>query len=253
MQLRPGLEGLENREIPATWGFAWPMPQIMTISFVPDGTKVGTQSSNLASFASKTWGSDWELEALRALETWVSRADINVGIHSDDGEPLGAPGLQQGSNNFGDIRVAAVPMSNDVLASAVPFEPAAGTWSGDVLLNSNYTGPAIGAYSVFLHEFGHVFGFADNSDPTSVLYRYFTGSRSDLSATDVAALQNLYGARQPDAYEGASGNETPATATPCRSARERTPRPSPPTSQRPPTSTITWSHSRTGRTNSRSI
>ena len=135
-------------------------------------------------------------------------AEINVGIHSDDGEPLGSPGLQQGSNNFGDIRVAAVPMSNDVIASAVPFDPAAGTWSGDVLLNSAYSGTATSAYSVFLHEFGHVFGFADNLDPTSVNYRYFAGPQTDLSASDVVALQDLYGARQPDAYEGATGNNT---------------------------------------------
>jgi diguanylate cyclase (GGDEF)-like protein len=190
------------------------MPQILTISFVPDGTMVGTGSSDLSSFATKTWGPDWEREALRALQTWVTHAQTNVGIQTDDGEPLGSPGLRQGSNNFGDIRVAAVPMSSDVIASAVPFDPAAGTWSGEVLLNSAYSGTASNVYSVFLHEFGHVFGFADNFDPTSVNYRYFAGPQSDLSASDVVALQSLYGARQPDAYEGALGNDTPATATP---------------------------------------
>lgn len=212
-KFRPCLEGLEHRDVPATWGFAWPMPQIMTISFVPDGTKVGQLSSDLSSYADRTWGAGWQREALRALQAWIPNAAINIGLRADDGQPLGAPGLREGSNHFGDIRVAAVPMSNDVIASAVPFEPAAGTWSGDVLINSTNSGPGHDAYSIFLHEFGHVFGFADNLDPTSVNFRYFAGQRSNLSPADAAALQALYGPRQPDSHEGTTGNDIPATAT----------------------------------------
>src|SRR5204863_5845311 len=37
--------------------------------------------------------------------------------------------------------------------------------------------------------------------------------RSGLSLGDIVGIQGLYGARTPDSYEGALGNETIATAT----------------------------------------
>ena len=36
------LERLEDRTLPAMWGMAWPNPQHITVSFVPDGTAVGS-------------------------------------------------------------------------------------------------------------------------------------------------------------------------------------------------------------------
>src|SRR5262249_31110940 len=62
-------------------------------------------------------------------------------------------------------------------------------------------------YSVALHEVGHVFGFADTSDTTSVEnvnYTYYTG----LATTDVQNLQALYGAQPAD-----SANNSFSTAT----------------------------------------
>lgn len=218
LRLRPLLEGLESRDVPATWGFAWPIPQAMTISFVPDGTQVGSLKSDLFAVAPKAWGPGWQGEILQALQTWVSHAEINVGLEADDSSPLGTGDLLQGSNNFGDIRVAAAPLPDDVIAISSPFDPAAGTWSGDIVLNSNYAVATTGhsvpdLASVFVHEFGHVFGFPDNQDPSSVEYEYYSGKRTTLSTSDVAALQALYGARQPDSYQGATGNGTLATAT----------------------------------------
>ncbi len=44
---RPLLEILEDRLTPTTYGVPWPDPQHLTVSFVPDGTAIGTQTSDL--------------------------------------------------------------------------------------------------------------------------------------------------------------------------------------------------------------
>src|SRR5207244_3728623 len=112
---------------------------------------------------------------------------------------------------FGDIRIAARPRESNTdgnLAGAAPFEYSGSTWTGDVILNSSVNfgvgngGAAYDLYSVLLHEAGHVFGLDHNTaDPQSVMreaYAYHTG----LSASDVSALQALYGVREADDYEG---------------------------------------------------
>ena len=48
-------------------------------------------------------------------------------------------------------------------------------------------------FSVALHEAGHAFGLGDTTDPTSVLYQFYS-ARTGLSQTDVTMLQSLYGA-----------------------------------------------------------
>ena len=46
------------------------------------------------------------------------------------------------------------------------------------------------------------------------MYEYYRGTRSGLSVRDVSIVQGLYGARTPDKYEGAGGNDTTGRATP---------------------------------------
>src|SRR5439155_5515733 len=43
-------------------------------------------------------------------------------------------------------------------------------------------------------------------------YEFYQGVHG-LAASDVAAIQTLYGARSPDSFEGPTGNDTFATAT----------------------------------------
>jgi hypothetical protein len=213
-QIKPWLERLEDRCTPATWGNPWPNPGHLTLSFVPDGTQVGDKTSSLfqklnALAPTKTW----EMEILRAFQNWAVQANINISVVADQGLPLGSPGAMQGDARFGDIRIAAVPLASTAEAISSPFELDAGTWSGDVLLNSS-TSFSLGGnndlFSVAIHEAGHVFGLDDNTNPASVMDESYLGVRTGLGAADVAALQAIYGTRFPDL----ANNNQLSTATP---------------------------------------
>jgi hypothetical protein len=214
------LEPLEDRLTPAFAGAPWPDAEHLTLSFAPDGTVAGDSPSVLfQTLNARAPTAAWQSVALRAFQTWAVTANINFGLVGDQGEPLGAVGRPQGDPRFGDIRLAAYPMSGEVVAVGSPFDPVAGTYSGDVKLNSTQSFGVGGAgqydlFTVLLHETGHALGLGDSTDPTSVMYDQYLGPRTGLSASDISAVQALYGSRAPDAYEGTAGNGSFATATP---------------------------------------
>jgi len=215
---RPLLEPLEGRRLPATFGVAWPDPGHLTLSFVKDGTPVGSAPSALASTLDARMPTAlWQRTILSAFQAWADLANINIGLVPDGGLPAGRPGPLQGNPNFGDIRVSARPLSADELAIATPFD-LSGNWSGNVVLNSAAlfsVGGANDLFSAVLHEAGHVFGLEHNpADPASAMYPTQAVVHAGPSASDAEALRALYGARQPDAFESPSGNDTFATATP---------------------------------------
>ena len=196
-------EALEDRALPTTFGVPWADPEHLTFSFVADGTPTPLGTSSLSQLLASTGTSTaWKVEVLRAFQTWAANANINIGLVADGGQALGIVGAVQGDRRFGDIRVAAAGLSPDVLASASPFSWTGTTLSGDVMVNANApfgTGNSTSAYdlySVLLHEAGHAFGLDhDQAAEASAIhedYSYQTG----LSATDIAHLQALYGARR---------------------------------------------------------
>jgi hypothetical protein len=208
------MEVLEDRTLLTTYGVPWGDPRHIALSFAPDGTAISHYQSTLfqtlnASFSTVVWQS----AILRAFQTWAVNANISIGVVPDGGQPFGVGGLIQGDPRFGDIRIGAIPMAPTAYSVSVPHDPFfGGTWAGNVLLNSSLT---FDPYAIVLHEAGHVFGLADSTDPTSVMYSNYN-QNTQLSSGDIAAIQALYGVRAPDAYEGSQGNGTIGTAAPIK-------------------------------------
>lgn len=223
------LEILESRDMPSAVGMAWPDAQNLTLSFAPDGTTIAAYSQSAddeaqpsalfgeMSFASMT---DWQMQILKAFQTWAVQSNINIGLTGDGGTPFGVESNLDGVAPGGEIRVGAFSTSEEVIAINQPFSILTGAWSGDLLYNTtqNFSiGAQTGAfdlYSATLNEAANIFGLVDTEDPTSARYGHYIGVREGLSSSDIVAIQSLYGgARQSDSFEGTAGNETIAAAS----------------------------------------
>ncbi len=218
---RRAVLALESRELlSATTGLVWDNVAVLTFSFAPDGTDVSGQSSDLYSALAPLGDvKTWQRAILDAVQGWVVKANLNVGVVPDTGAPLGAGGPLQGDTRFGDIRIAGAQMSPDVLALSIPADGMlAGTWSGDIVLNTAVTLNSLDELSVIAsHEIGHVLGLEENSNPDSPLYSNLTPrSVATPTADDVAALRQLYGTRLADRNDRSHSNETPQSATKLR-------------------------------------
>ncbi|MBL8825448.1 MAG: zinc-dependent metalloprotease [Planctomycetaceae bacterium] len=215
------VERLEDRRQLAALAAPWPEIGQLTLSFAPDGTQVGNQTSNLFSALDPPLAVDvWQLQILRAVQTWADESNINIGLVDDGGQPFNSLGFKQGDLRFGDVRIGAFPMGQDALAVANPYDPfVVNTWVGDIFLNSDYkfdiagTSGGYDLFSVMLHESGHIFGLGHSTDPLSPMFPQFQQTQAHLTAADIATLREIYGTRKPDAFDSRSANDTLVSAT----------------------------------------
>lgn len=218
LRKRPlALETLESRLVPDAYGIPWPAAERLSLSFAPDQTPIAGHTSNLFAVLDAIAPTPvWQREILRAFQTWAVHTNVNVGVKADGGQPFGIAGRPARDPRFGDIRIAAQPMSREAVATSIPFSPVfSGTLTGDLFLNSNSDFAGGRLFAAMLHEAGHVLGLGHSDDPASAMYAHLS-TRSQLTGSDIAALQALYGVRTADVHEGRLGNDDFRTATPIR-------------------------------------
>ncbi len=217
---KPAIEGLEDRKLLyATLGGSFAYASRITYSFAPDGTNIGGNPSALFStMAAKGFTTaQWEGAIQKAATAWEASSNVNLVLVSDDGSAFGATGNQQGDSRFGDIRIGGSSLGSGTLATC--FLPPAfngGTLAGDIVINDNASWAINSDYdlqTVATHEFGHALGLDHSALSTADMYSTYNAMKQSLTTDDISGIQAVYGARQPDAYDAGSGNNTSATAS----------------------------------------
>src|SRR5262245_31072400 len=77
---KPIFEVLEERDLMyAASGNKWPNSQLVTISFMPDGTSLGGATSNLFATFNAKFGSPatWQNQILKAAQYWAQQTNLN--------------------------------------------------------------------------------------------------------------------------------------------------------------------------------
>ena len=201
-------------------GNAWMNPEIIRISFVPDGTNLGGVTSNLQSTfnSNANLAGKWENVILQAAQTWAQQTNIIFVVVPDDGAPSGSGPDQEGSPGFGDIRIGGYNFGNSTLAWSY-YPPSQNNYSiaGDINFNTAMTynvGATYDLFTVAAHEFGHALGLGESSTSSAdIMYPTYTGQKSALAADDIAGIRSIYSASLPrtkDVYLGL--NSTIVTA-----------------------------------------
>ena len=51
-----------------------------------------------------------------------------------------------------------------------------------------------------IHEFGHALGLGESQITTACMYGYYNGTKQSLTSDDIAGIQSVWGAPQPDQF-----------------------------------------------------
>ncbi len=202
----PRLETLEDRRLLyATLGGSWVHPIKITYSFVPDGTLIAGVPSTLyqtlnAKFSTETWQREFDV----AAAVWQAVANINMVRVGDAGGSLDIYGNQQGDYRFGDIRISAIPLEYGMLGLAFSPPPMnGGTLAGDVVMSSIMDWKINSHWdlrTVAIHEFGHALGMDHSMISAAAMFANYTVMKQSLNTDDIAGIQSIYQARQPDVW-----------------------------------------------------
>jgi hypothetical protein len=228
------VEALETRVVPYSLsGSSWPAPQLVTISFIPDGTILtggvgGYIYSNLfATMNARYPTAMWQNEILKAAQSWAQQTNLNLAFVSDNGTTAGQGLYQQGDSGMGDIRIGGYNFVNNNLAGAyLPPPNNNQSRAGDIFLNTSEPwrirqtgGPDL--YTVLAHEVGHALGLLHSTMYPASMYPIYVGWKFSLNGDDIAGIRAIYSsgaARAKDPWDAGSGNGSFAAATNLTSA-----------------------------------
>jgi hypothetical protein len=213
------LEQLETRIVPyALTGSAWPNPQLITLSFEPDGTTIMGGTSNLfATLNARYPTSMWENQFIKAAQVWAQQTNINFQVIADSGAETGSGNYQQGDPTMGDIRIGGAPLgiTNEPLAFAFLPPPSSNySIAGDVVFNTSYSwviGGCMGydIFTVAAHEIGHSLGLGEsNSSPYAIMWGSYAGQRTSLNSDDITGIRLIYSSGNARSYDSFNDTNT---------------------------------------------
>ncbi len=189
-----GTESLEVRSL--LTALTWSDLTNLTISFAPDGTDIAANKNELnAELNQLATPKEWQATIVSAFQTWFDDLGFSITVVGDSGAKFGTIGATHGDSRFGDVRVGAIPLTDNVLATAIPQnEFISGTWAGDMMLNStNELKTLDELYALSLHEAGHILGLEHSTDPNSPMFDHGGTIVLPPTAKDRESLKNLYG------------------------------------------------------------
>jgi hypothetical protein len=226
------VEELEARIVPYNvTGNAWPQPQLITISIVPDGTILGYNQngaigSTLQSDFTARFGSSaaWMKQIELAAQVWAKATNINFAVVADDGVDYGTVDgyNEQGDPNIGDIRIGGFQDTGAGYLAQAYQPPPDNNYSiaGDIWFNTSepfHIGATYDLFTVAAHEIGHALGMDHSGSPSAVMAPYYPGTETGLTTDDVQGIESIYSGGSPrahDAYNQLIHNNTFLTAAP---------------------------------------